>query len=528
MSEARLGLGVVASTLLLLISTHGCDGETKPPLQPTTTVGAGGSGPGPGPGPGSGGDGATASQGGGPGSGGNGGGTGGAGGGMGGGGGQPSQFAIWDAIAGFPDVETSEEIAVDSTGAAVVVGAFKGTMNLGDAVDPMTSFGEEDVFVVKMNANGTQAWANHWGDTFTQRGVAVAIDPTNDDIVIVGNFTSVLSFGASDILVSVGGTDIFVAKLSASGTVLWARQYGDNASQTVNDVAIDPTTRDIVIVGELQGAMMVGDTIAALGSDIFVARIDPDGDPLWARAYGDDAVQLAHAVAIDGTGQIAVAGEFAKEPVIGSIPLSAGPIERDIFIATLDASGTVIGAKDWGDSANQAALDIVTDSANQIIAVGRMQGSIVFGSDPAHVALGTAEDAFLFTLSQNLVEVRSLSWGDNTAQIANGVVVDGNDNVIITGSNSGTMEFDNGAEVLGTNGQTDIFLAKLSPNGVFVWAVGFGGMGADVGLTVDVDASDNILLGGSFQGAMNLGLGLLTSGSGSVDAFAAKFTSGPP
>lgn len=535
MNEARLGLGVVGATLLLLFVSHGCDGEDKRPLPPTSTVGSGAAGPG----PGSGGDGAASTQGGGPGSGANGGAgggtaSGGAGGTGGQGGAQPAQFAIWDAIAGFPDVEAAEEVAIDSTGAAVVVGSFKGTMNLGNAVNPMTSFGEQDVFVVKMNADGTQAWANHWGDSSSDRCTAVAIDPVNDDIVIVGNFTQDLAFGAYNLVASGTSNDIFVAKLDSSGAILWAYRFGDPmnevANQIVNDVAIDPTTQDIVITGELQGNMEFGieSGSSAGASDIFVARLSPEGAPQWIRAYGDDAVQLAHAVTVDATGQIAMAGEFAKETSIGAFALSAGPNERDVFIATLDPAGTVLNAKDWGDSADQAALDIATDSTNQIIAVGRLKGSIVFGSDPAHVVLGTADDAFAFTLSSTLVELRSLSWGDNTSQIASGVVVDGSDNVIITGSNSGTMDFDNGNVVVDSNGQNDIFLAKLSSNGVFVWATGFGGTSSDVGLAVAVDASDNIFLGGSFQGSMDLGLGLLTSGAGSIDAFVAKFTSGPP
>jgi hypothetical protein len=75
-------------------------------------------------------------------------------------------------------------------------------------------------------------------------------------------------------------------------------------------------------------------------------------------------------------------------------------------------------------------------------------------------------------------------------------------------------------------GLSDIFLAILDPNGGHTWSKGFGGVGFDEALGVDVDGAGNVTIAGYFSNAVDFGGGKLTSAGSSPDIFVARFSPG--
>ncbi|MEJ7731109.1 MAG: hypothetical protein WKG00_18075 [Polyangiaceae bacterium] len=113
--------------------------------------------------------------------------------------------------------------------------------------------------------------------------------------------------------------------------------------------------------------------------------------------------------------------------------------------------------------------------------------------------------------------------GDGQIQNANDVAGDDAGNVYITGNFDGTMDFGNGKTITSAGG-TDIFVAKYSPAGVCQWAKGFGdASGAQVGRGIAVSGSGLVAIIGSLQGSVDFGGGVLTS-AGSTDIFVARFS----
>jgi hypothetical protein len=539
--------GVAMMTILAVYMTaYGCGSgdDDKPPLQtgPTssaatmTTTGDGGGGGD----PGTGGDGGVAGPGGAGGlggAGGAGGGVGGAGGagrGVGGAGGAATGFFKWMGSSAFPDVQIVDEVAVDSTGAVIAVGSFLGVMDLGNSGVPLNSAGEEDVFVVKLNPDGTQAWAKRFGDFDKDVGTGVAID-SNDNIIVVGNFENNIEIVPGEVLSAGTVFDIFVAKLDPSGNPLWANRYGDDialpakAIQSAADVAVDATDDSIVVVGDFQGKLFFGGEVFdnTQAEDIFVAKLTAGGSHVWSFASGDLDTQKARAVAIGNGGLVTVTGEFSGELMIAGNTLSAGQNETDIFVATFNgATGNAAASADYGDSANQAGRGIATTSAGNIIVVGSFENSVVFGVN-AHTAAGNnVSDIFLLSLTPALAVQWSKSFGDDKQQRGEAVVVDSNDDIIISGDNAGVASF--GVGGVTSAGAEDVFLAKFDVTGMFLWSVGYGDAAADRGTSLARDQNDNIILGGDFVGVIDFGLGPTQSSNNSVDAFVAKFSSGPP
>src|SRR5207249_1396964 len=76
---------------------------------------------------------------------------------------------------------------------------------------------------------------------------------------------------------------------------------------------------------------------------------------------------------------------------------------------------------------------------------------------------------------------------------ANAVAVDGSGNVLVTGYYSGTVNF-GGASLSSINGGTDVFVAKYSSSGGYVWAKSYGGSSIDMPKAIAVDGSGNAVV----------------------------------
>ena len=220
-----------------------------------------------------------------------GGGQGGSGGSGGSGGGEPPPVgeALWGRSAGELGDERIEGIAVDPGGGLVLVGGFQSTINWGGDADELISAGGKDVMLVKLDDQHQHVWSRSFGDGLEQYATAVAV-AENGDIILVGEFDGTLAFGEGPPLVSAGGKDLFVARLDAEGNHLWSRGYGDAVDQYATAVAVTDQG-DIAVVGMFDGTINFGDdpgaALVSPGSmSAVVARLDAAGNHLWSIGLG--------------------------------------------------------------------------------------------------------------------------------------------------------------------------------------------------------------------------------------------------
>jgi hypothetical protein len=186
--------------------------------------------------------------------------------------------------------------------------------------------------------NGGPIYAARFGDPANQYGYALAIDAIGiGHLALAGPFQGTLSFGGTTTpLQSAGLDDVFVAKIDLAGTPQWAARFGDPEDQIAYGVALDPGG-NVVVTGSMQGTATLGaSTIrSAGGDDVVLAKLDPDGKPLWIERFGDpsDQVGTALTTVLAGTSyDIVLVGNFA-----GQIDLGAGALQSqgddDFFVA---------------------------------------------------------------------------------------------------------------------------------------------------------------------------------------------------
>ena len=94
--------------------------------------------------------------------------------------------------------------------------------------------------------------------------------------------------------------------------------------------------------------------------DVFVSKLDSNGDVLWAKNFGGNSFDYGSAIDIDDDGNTYITGEFQNQIQFGDTTLEGG-IFSDVFVAKLDSKGDVLWAKDFGNSGSDRVEEIVVD-----------------------------------------------------------------------------------------------------------------------------------------------------------------------
>jgi hypothetical protein len=136
-----------------------------------------------------------------------------------------------------------------------------------------------DIFVAKLSSSGSWSWVVKAGGSSGDFGNGIALD-SSGNAYVTGYFFDRATFGSTS-LTSSGSSDIFVAKLSSSGSWAWAIKAGGSSSDIGSGIAAD-SNANAYVTGSFSGtATFGGNSLVSLGGDdIFVVRIaaESDGD----------------------------------------------------------------------------------------------------------------------------------------------------------------------------------------------------------------------------------------------------------
>ena len=181
------------------------------------------------------------------------------------------------------------DITTDSSNNVILTGYFFGSLDLG--AGPMVSAGQADAFVVKYDALGNLVWSKRFGGTGGESSIGLATDGQGD-IAFVGQHTAPADFGGGT-LPSEGGGDVYVVKLDPAGNHLWSKSFGDAAKQAPLDIASDPAGC-FMINGIYQGTVDFGGNplVSAGDDDVFLVKLGIDGEHLWSHGFGDAERQV--------------------------------------------------------------------------------------------------------------------------------------------------------------------------------------------------------------------------------------------
>ena len=332
-------------------------------------------------------------------------------------------FAWAQAIGGAKQ-DAGLGIASDAAGNVFVTGYFRETIDFspGTGLNGLTSAGANDAFVLKLNTQGEFVWARNVGGTDSDVGRGIALD-TAGNIYTAGTYrdTADLDPGVDSFeLTSAGLGDIFLLKLDAGGNFVWAQGIGGDNGEVVEDVRLD-VFGNVCATGRFANVVDFdpGPNVFQLTSegydDIFVLKLDADGDLVWARSIGGASLDWGMGIAADSFGGIYATGFFAGmvdfDPGDGVHVMStASDGDADAFVVKLDARGNLAGAFAMGGDGYSEGDSIAVWNDSDVVTTGQFYDTSRFGHDALQLTSVGAGDGFVSKLAQSIVG--DLVWRD--------------------------------------------------------------------------------------------------------------------
>ncbi|MFC1898590.1 SBBP repeat-containing protein [Candidatus Cloacimonadota bacterium] len=317
---------------------------------------------------------------------------------------------LWAVKAGGIYWDEGFSISIDSEGNSYVTGSFAGTASFG-AINLSTSTSTENIFVAKLDADGEWLWAKGAGGSGWDRGTGIGIG-TDENIYITGYFGLYALFGSNS-LMSNGSFDVFVAKMDTNGNWLWLENAGGIGYDEANALVIDNDC-NILITGKYQDSASFGDEIlnsSLYYDNIFVSKLDSDGEWLWAKGAGGIYHDAGKAISSDISGNVYITGFFRYFASFGSFDLSSTSIEySDIFAAKLDIDGNWIWARNAGSESEDHGLGITINTEGNLFVTGRFEENASFGSN--YLNSEGYSDIFIAKIRCNTLAVNELIPAD--------------------------------------------------------------------------------------------------------------------
>ncbi len=430
---------------------------------------------------------------------------------------------LWAQSAGDTGTEMADAVAVDASGNLFVTGKFtSSTLSFGSTT--LTNTGMEDIFLAKYDADGNVLWAKSAEGTVSDVPSAVVTDDSGN-IYLTGRFkSSTLAFGAV-ILTNSGNNDIFLVKYDADGNVLWAKCAGGINYESGNAIAAD-ALGNIYIAGYFSSPTITfgSITLTNVGSyDMFLAKFDAGGNALWAISVGDSDDEGINSVVADALGNTYVTGYFSSPTITFGSTTLTNLGSYDVFLAKFDAGGNVLWAKSAGGTDDDEANAVATDASGNVYGTGYFSSpAITFGSTTLTNA--GIQNMYLVKYDSEGNVLWAKSAGGTDHDIAHSVAVDVSKNSYMTGYfESPTIDF--GSTTLTNSGNGDMFLAMFDTNGNVLWAKSTGGTNFDEGNAVATDISGNIYSAGYYS-STDIAFGATTLfNAGNGDMFCAKLES---
>ncbi len=427
----------------------------------------------------------------------------------------------WAKYAGGTNLDYGNAIIVDAIGNSYITGYFYGSATFQST--NITSNGYGDVFLAKYNSNGNLVWIKTAGSAGgNDYGYGIALDQIGN-LCITGRFETSAIFGSYTLTAS-GNSDIFIAKYDTSGNTIWAKSAGALGNDAGNSISVDSVGNSFIAgyfnYGNSSNPLIIGnDTMYSSVGESFIAKYNPFGNPVWAKRsveVGSVSWQDAK-ISTDNSSNVYTTCMFSDTIVIGAdtlISMTAIP-----FIAKYDSSGNPLWAKKIPFTGGPYLYDLKADSIGNIYTTGEYIGTGILGTDT--ITNSTSNGSF-YIAKYNTNGIAQ--WGQtaigNDGSIGEGISVDSYGNSYISGTFLDTVTI--GSNTMISAGNRDIFVAKYSTIGSFLWTKQAGGLNYDVGNSIGNDANGNSYLIGTFYGGLPSFGSTMLNGYGSSDIFIAK------
>ena len=252
---------------------------------------------------------------------------------------------------GTPNYDEATAVAADGLGNGYATGFTSGVLGA-------SNLGGQDVFVYKSPAAGS-TWTRQFGSGTDDQAHGIAADELGN-VFVTGSTAGDLGGN------NAGGRDVFLTKMNPTGDLVWSRQTGTLTDDEALAAAVDHLGNVFIAgftTGDLAGT-------SAGGQDVFLSKYDAAGTEVWTRQFGTTADEQASGVAIDGLGNVFIAG-YTTGNLNGT---NFGG--RDAFVSKFSGTGELRWTRPFATLENDEALGIAADDQRNIYVSGQTSGGM--------------------------------------------------------------------------------------------------------------------------------------------------------
>jgi hypothetical protein len=423
-----------------------------------------------------------------------------------------------------------QAVATDSSGSVYITGYSQAAWNGPTGQSPKHAFtGGADIFVVKLDSNGTYQWHTFYGSANTDVAKGIALDDSGN--VYVTGYSAATWLGIDDICTPgtspcplnayTGGNEIFVLKLNSLGAYQWHTFYGSSDPDQSYAIAVD-SAKNVYVTG-ISNLTWSGPGVCSTpgtspcplnaynnSEDIFVLKLNTSGAYQWHTFFGSADSDQGRGIALDSSSNVYVTGHsnltwsgpgVCSTPGTSPCPLNAhsgGGYQYDVFALKLNTGGAYQWHTFYGSTSTDYASGIAFSSNGYAYITGRSDASWNRGATtPSHVHSGGA-DVFVLKLSSAGVASWHTFYGSAGNDYATGIAADSSGNSYVSGW--GTSTWNGSGDTAPWNahsgGGEDMFFLALSTGGAYVSHAFFGSTIDDEAQGIAVDSVKKVYLAG--------------------------------
>ncbi len=209
-----------------------------------------------------------------------------------------------------------------------------------------------DIYLIRTNAAGDTLWTRTYGGANSD--FATALVATADDGYFIAGATN--SFGA-------GSGDAYFLRIDQNGTILWSRTCGGSRNDWAT-AAAETADHGFVVAGYTE-------SFGHGGYDVYVIRLNAQGDTLWTRTYGEDGDEMGYDVCVNADGSCVIAGTTNSYDNRGF----------DLLLLKIDPAGKELWRAVYGGEADDVAYTLVTDARRSYLCAGYSRSWGIGGAD---------------------------------------------------------------------------------------------------------------------------------------------------
>jgi len=371
---------------------------------------------------------------------------------------------------------------------------------------PTMKFSLITFLIVTSFISHAQFWGSNTTSNFTNEAIDVESDNSGNQYV-AGYISGETSFDVNTVQTSAQGNgDIYISKYNSSGTLIWVKQFGGNFSDRPTDLTV-ADANSIIITGQYFGQVSFGAfTLNSVNNskDIFIVKLDNQGNVIWARSEGGAGYENAYGVTCDNLNNVILTGQFSGNSILGGQTFSSviDPVtflpNYDIFLSKFDSNGNPLWVRTAQADYEDRGLAVYCDAQNNIFMTGQFSDTLAFGGSTFNNMGYNIGFLCKFSPSGTMNWLNQMRAG---MVIPYDLEINDLDEVVIAGDFMGNMLYTTATTTQNISNpfSKKIFIIKTNNDGGYIWNVTLGSDNELSARTISIDGTKNSYITGYFK-----------------------------